>query len=441
MKTRIFAAVLSLMLLLMLVLCACETTPPTVEESGDDSSLELPGEELPEENIPASGEEQGQENAAEQENIEEKEYRTSFFATGDNLIHTGIWRQANRNAGESGNDCLMDSPYDFSPFYESIAPMVEEADLAFLNQETLVAANENGVPQNYPSFNTPRACGDTMIELGFDIVNVANNHMMDMSSQGLKNSIDYWRAKTEITQVGAYLDEEDYNDIRVVEKNGIRIAFLAYVEDANNSGRGLQTPLSAYHNYSSLGLYIPALNEQELRRQVADAKEIADFVVVAVHWGTENSYTVNSVQTHFASVCAELGVDLVLGSHPHVLQRMEWMPSESSSGKTLVVYSLGNMISLMESSEGNLLGGALTLDFVKNGEETRIENVVMTPIVTHCSASYREIAIYLLKDYTQEIYASHYIHSHCSTTVSDFARIMCEQIPQEFWGECDYSVS
>ena len=125
-----------------------------------------------------------------------------------------------------------------------------------------------------------------------------------------------------------------------------------------------------------------------------------------------------------------------------MIQPMEWMDSaKAASGKTLVVYSLGNMISLMESTAGNLLGGALTLDFVKNGETYSIENVVLSPIVTHCSASYREIALYRLEDYSDEIYRAHYIHGHLSTSVFDFYQMMVERIPREFWGDADYNLN
>lgn len=412
--------------LLSITLClfACTAEPAQYNEPLLQPDQEMSGEPVPDESL------ENDEVSQEVPVVTEK--RVSFFATGDNLIHTGIWRQANRNAGGSGNACMMNSEYDFAPFYQSLAPMISSADISFLNQETLVAADESGEPKNYPAFNTPRACGDTMVELGFDVVNLANNHMLDMGSSGLKNSIEYWREQSGVVQVGGYLNEADYNTVRVVERDGVKIAFLAYVEDANNSGRGMKTPLSSYHNYSSLGLYVPAMNEAELTRQVESARKLADFVVVAFHWGVENSSTVSSVQESFVSLCAELGVDVVLGSHPHVLQPMKWVAGKTSSGKTLVVYSLGNMISLMESTPSNLLGGALTLDFVKQGDLAFVENVVLTPIVTHCNTSYREIHVYLLEDYTEDLYRRHYIHSHCNTQLSDFAAIVQREIPQEF---------
>ena len=427
-----------LLVFLLLSVVSCAKSPETLtEDQPVISDPVLPESDAEDQNV--SDEEKGD---SEEEPVVEETRKTSFFATGDNLIHTGIWRQANRNVGGSGDGCQMDSEYDFLPFYEAIADSVKSADVAFLNQETLVAADEDNGPLNYPTFNTPRALGDAMIELGFDVVNVANNHMLDMQANGLKNSVEYWRTKDELTQIGAYLDESDYNTVRVVEKNGIKIAFLAYAEDANNSGRGLEIGVSNYHNYSSLGLYIPAMDEAELTRQVEEAKKQADFVVVAFHWGVENSSVVSAVQTRYAELCASLGVDVVLGSHPHVIQPMEWMDSaKAASGKTLVVYSLGNMISLMESTAGNLLGGALTLDFVKNGETYSIENVVLSPIVTHCSASYREIALYRLEDYSDEIYRAHYIHGHLSTSVSDFYQMMVERIPREFWGDADYNLN
>lgn len=358
--------------------------------------------------------------------------RASFFAVGDNIIHTGIWRQANRNVGGSGNDCTMQSAYDFSPFYANIKPLVAAADIAFLNQETLCAANEDTAPSNYPAFNTPRACGDAMVELGFDVVSIANNHMMDMGARGLKNSIDYWNEKPEITLLGGYLSEADFNNIRVVEKNGLRIAMLAYAEDPNNSGLGTAVPLSNYMPYSSLGLFVPALNESVLRAQVAKAREMADFVLVSVHWGTENSYTLSPAQKHYASVMASLGVDVVLGTHPHVLQKIEWLQGGNASGKTLVIYSLGNLISLMNAMDSNMLGGCINFDFVKTGDATSIEDVVFTPTVSHCSNSYRDIRVCLLRDYTAADYADHYIHRYCNSSLSDLQAVVSAQIPAEF---------
>ena len=119
----------------------------------------------------------------------------------------------------------------------------------------------------------------------------------------------------------------------------------------------------------------------------------------------------------------------------------KWENGNTSSGKILVVNSLGNMISLMETTESNLLGGALSLDFVKVGDETWVENVVLRPFVTHCSSNYRQIALYPLKDYTADLYRTHYIHSHCKTTLDDFYKNVCENVPREFWGSEDYTIS
>lgn len=420
---RVFCALLALLSCLMLASCrkageetaAVDACSPILESASDEATPLPP--QVPEKRI-------------------------SFFATGDNLIHTGFWKQANRNAGGDASNCRMDSPYDFKPFYENLSEMLDAADISFLNQETLVAADESGAPSNYPTFNTPRACGDAMVELGFDVVNIANNHMLDMGPTGLLNSIEYWRTKEGVVQVGAYLDEADFSEIRVVEREGVRVAFLAYAEDPNNSGRGLGTPLSVYQPYSSLGLYVAALNEDVLRQQVEAARSTADFVVVAVHWGTENSTELSSVQKRYAALCAELGVDLVLGSHPHVLQTVEWIESDSAAGgRTLVVYSLGNMVSMMNASEKNMLGAALTLDFVKCADTCYIDSVVMTPTVSHCDVTYRDVRLILLEDYSEELYSRHYIHRHCETEFSDFDRIMREEIPREFWGTADYGES
>lgn len=375
-----------------------------------------------------------------QEGVEAPASRVRFFATGDNIIHTGIWRQANRNAGGSGNGCLMNSEYDFAPFYENLRNKIEGADIAFLNQESLVAADESGEPLNYPAFNTPRALGDTMVDFGFDVVCIANNHMLDMGANGLKNSIEYWNSKEQITLVGGYLDQKDFETIRVVEKNGVKIAILAYAEDPNNSALGLGVELSYYQPYSSLGLYVPALNEGVLRRQVAQAQALADFVIVSMHWGEENTDVLSATQRYFADLCAGLGVDLVLGSHPHVIQAMEWKPSSTPSGKTLVIYSMGNLINLMEG-EGNMIGGLFSCEFVKENGTRAIENPVFSPVVSHTSADYRTIYLANLYDenaytgtqgYTAAEYATHYIHRYCRTDLDRLSEYYLSRIPEEF---------
>ena len=140
----------------------------------------------------------------------------------------------------------------------------------------------------------------------------------------------------------------------------------------------------------------------------ADAKraqEMADVVLVAIHWGTENLMEADDTQCDYAQFLADLGVDVVLGSHPHVIGPMTWLEGEGGN-RTLVAYSLGNLTSNHDYTHiYNELGGMLSCDFVKEDGEVRIENVTWVPLVMHADGT--SFAVYALKDYTPELAAAH----------------------------------
>lgn len=124
--------------------------------------------------------------------------------------------------------------YYFTSMFDGVKETVSRADLAFVNFECPIAGDGYGA-LGYPNFNAPKAAGDAVAALGFDIVNIANNHMLDMDgiTTGLKNTADYWRSKDLLT-VGGYT-KSDYDELRVIEKNGISIAFLSYTYGTNGS--------------------------------------------------------------------------------------------------------------------------------------------------------------------------------------------------------------
>lgn len=320
----------------------------------------------------------------------------SFLAAGDNIIHEAIYTDAKNRAGGNG--------YNFLPMYDGIAPFVSSFDLAFVNQETPLAGESYGY-SGYPNFNSPREAMEALEKVGFDIVNIANNHMLDMRTSGLKSTIEYMRTRP-VTTIGAYENSALIDDVPTVTKDGITIAFLAYTYGTNDMQ--LDT---------SYGITVPLFDEELITRQMKAAKEKADLVFVSCHWGIEDSFEPSAEQKRYAQLLCDLGADVIIGQHPHVIQPITKLTG-TGGNETLVIYSLGNMISTMLYGR-NMVGGFVTFDIVthSDGSKPGIENVRFVPTVTHYSKTRDSLQVYLLADYTEELAAAH----GCKKNSSDFS--------------------
>jgi poly-gamma-glutamate capsule biosynthesis protein CapA/YwtB (metallophosphatase superfamily) len=316
----------------------------------------------------------------------------SFIAAGDNIVHGNIYIDARqRNQDESRE-------FDFLPMYDAVADVIENADIAFINQETIIGG-ESFRYSGYPRFNTPAAMGDALCELGFDVINIANNHMLDKGEKGLAHAIDYWGGK-DVLLIGGYT-KKDFRNIRILECDGVRIAYLAYTDWTN----GL------YLEHSS-ELYVPYVDDSLICEQIREAKTLADLVFVSIHWGTENEKEANAEQRRLAQLMCDSGADVIIGTHPHVLQSVEWLVGEGGN-RTLVAYSLGNFMSTMQYGK-NLVGGMLSFDIVFDSLGIRVENPCVIPVVTQYTMKnytydwlVKDINLYLLEDYTDELAMAH----------------------------------
>ena len=278
--------------------------------------------------------------------------------------------------------------------YENIRAQISQADLAFINQETLMAGASFGY-SGYPTFNSPQQLGYDLCEIGFDVVSIANNHMADKGAAGLEATITFWKSLSEqITMIGGYMNQADYDTPRVIEKNGIKIAFLAYTYGSNG--------LSIYNTQAIL----PYLSEETVRRQVTTAKEVADVVIVSAHWGDDNGQPINEKQRSFSQLFADLGVDVILGHHPHLIQPIAWL-NGSDGHRTLCFYSLGNLLSEMDAAK-NMVGGIASFDIVLQGQHVQIENVLFTPTVFFFNARYRDTKLYYMEDCTETLLQKHW---------------------------------
>lgn len=307
---------------------------------------------------------------------EEVPRRITFAAAGDNLIHSSIYKES-----------CTDGAYDFSPIYREIAPFISSFDFAFVNQETPLGADGFS---GYPRFCSPFAVGDALVEAGFDVIGIANNHMLDRGAAGLVRTREYLENTAELVVGG------DTNGYRIIEREGVKIAFLAYTYSTNCDG----------------DIDVPRISEARITRQVTEAREAADLVFVSKHWGIEydiggyvECFHPTTNQEHLAELLTELGADVVIGTHPHVLEGIEWKTA-SNGHKTLVAYSLGNLVSNMRFDK-TLLGGILTLDIIKNKDYTYIDGARIYPIVCHYSTAYTGHKVYFLRDYTDELAECH----------------------------------
>lgn len=319
-----------------------------------------------------------------------------LMAVGDNLIHNVIYNQAKARG-------TAELEYDFSYVYERVKPIIQKADVAFINQET-VLAGKYFEPSNYPRFCTPTEMGDCLLEVGFNVFNHANNHMLDKGRKGIAATLEYWdtRSDKDFCVCGMYKDEADLYSCHYIEKNGVKIGFFGFTEHTN----GLVAPDAMTERI------VYAEQEEVIRRAVEIMKAECDAVVVSAHWGDENysertKTALTSLEKTLSQKLADWGVDLIIGTHPHVIQPMKWL-DRADGGRTFCIYSLGNFVSAM-NGPCNMLGGLVDLDIRKNNNtgEITIENICYVPVVTHYNRGMKDVRVYPLSEYTEELASAH----------------------------------
>lgn len=314
----------------------------------------------------------------------------NFVAVGDNLIHNNIYEQAKNRANGNG--------YDFSYVYESVKDVIKNADLSFINQETVV--NNLYKPSGYPRFSTPTDMGDCLEDLGFDAVSIINNHTLDVNSDGLLNSLDYWATKKNMTVFGAYRNATDYANIRTMEKNGIKFAFLGVTEHTNGIKRSASSEVEL--------LYIGD-DDKKIEERLKKAREIADVVVIAPHFGVEVSDIVSDTQKKYSKKFADWGADVILGTQPHTIQPIEII--KAADGRdTLLFNCLGNFVSSMSTNvKLSMIGMIGEFTVTKNGETGKISfsKIAGIPIISYYDNNFGDARIIPYKDFTADLAAKH----------------------------------
>lgn len=332
----------------------------------------------------------------------------TLVAVGDNLIHNTLI-----SAGEQEDGTL-----DYSSFYANIKSDISAADIAVINQETILGGSEFEYT-GYPTFNSPWEIGIAAIEAGFDIFTCATNHSLDKGYAGIEQECLFFDEHPEVVHVGTNDSEEDYNSIVYYEKNGIRFAILNYTYGTN----GISIP-------ESTPWCVNMMDEDKITSDVTTARENADVVIVFPHWGTEYSTTVSEYQLEYVQLFSDLGVDIVIGTHPHVLQPVEWVENETTGKKMLVYYSLGNFIS-HQTGLSQLCGGMAKITIEKEDGEITITSASLVPVVswyTNTGSGY-EFSVYKLSDYTEALGES---HAQSGATPEYFTSLVEDIISEEF---------
>ena len=320
-----------------------------------------------------------------------------LVAVGDVLMHTPLLNYADNG----------DGTYDFNNIFSVMKDDISRADIAVCNQETPVDPTQDPDGGIYFIFNTPTAIVDAEINAGFDVATQSSNHTYDMGSDGVINTVNYWKSRADqIKMIGANASQEDRDTIFVYEKNNIKIAMLNYTYGLN----GFEMPYDMQY-------LVTLINDDNYDLIVSDikrAKEMADFVIVFPHWGSEDVVgEITDFQEYWGEVFTEAGADLIIGTHPHVCEKIEWITSENGN-KCLCYYSIGNYASNQQETP-EVLGGMAKVRIVKEDGRTYIDESAtgVVPVVTHnipMGGFTQQVVCYKLQDYTPELAEEHDIY-------------------------------
>ena len=339
-----------------------------------------------------------------------------FSATGDNMIHEGIYNQA-RARGSDGH-------YDFIPAYENLRDFYAGFDVNWLNQETLV--NDDYEPSGYPMFSTPGDITNALYDIGFRVFSLSNNHSYDKGAGGIASSMAHWAAMPDDVVSMGFYNLETYDDYVYQTVNGITIGYLSYTEMTN----GLPTPSGSEYG-------VVYLDQRDvIEKQITDMRPNCDVLVVSCHWGVEGSHTVTDAQRETAQWLADQGADLIIGTHPHVLQDAQWL-SAADGRQTFVAYSLGNFLSTQNRPD-QLVGAILNLQLQKTTEpdgtvQCAVLEPKLLPTVTHYDAGKSNVRTYLFRDYTQELAKQHGVRAkHSDFSLDTVQKIAQNNISSDF---------
>lgn len=355
-NSAIFKIIVAVLLVVVVIGAAFATFNFLGNNDGENEG-ESADEESTEENSGDSASEEGEASGITE---------ISIATVGDIMVHDEQYWGAYDEDSDS---------YDFNPVFEHVQPYIEEADLAIGNFETTLAGEERGY-QGYPIFNSPDEIADAVKNAGFDTLVTSNNHSLDTGQEGLLRTVQQLEER-DFDVVGSYDGEPESRHV-IKEVDGVKIAMLAFTEHLN----GLDDPYTDEEVYNM----IDVISEENIQEALDDAKEDdPDLILTYMHWGEEYVEEPGDIQEQYAQFLADQGVDLIIGSHPHVIQKTDYI--ESGDHTAFVAYSLGNFVSnqrvetIDEDFAPSEDGVIMNFDIEKDNDtgETNLADVSYTP--------------------------------------------------------------
>lgn len=337
----------------------------------------------------------------------------SIVMVGDILLHDEV-----TNSGIAD-----DGTRNYDHIFANVADTVKAADLALVNEEVILGGEELGF-SGYPRFNGPTEVGDAEVAAGFDVILQATNHSLDKGKDGLVNNLEFWRTNYPDIPVTGIYDSADARDkICVVTVSDVRIAILNYTYSTN----GREMP-------DGMPWAVAMLDEDMIRADFEKAREQSDFIIVCPHWGTEYSHGVSNSQRKWADLFVELGADLIIGAHPHVIEPLETL-TDSDGREVPVYWSVGNFICYTggtgDGVADRMLGAMakITLSVDRaDGLSVSVKETGAIPLVTQMEKGYRKSTTYFLDDYTEQLAAENDVRQLDPSFSIDYCRDLWNEV-------------
>ena len=334
----------------------------------------------------------------------------TVLAVGDNLVQPSLLASGESETGA----------WNYDSVYANLKSDIQAADIAMVNQETPFTTDHSAVSGTAP-YATPTEVGDALVNAGFNVVTSATALIDDNGSSMINETLNYWETShPDVTLVGIHKSQTSTNTAKIVEINGIKIAFLDYTFPAYGSQSGISdnsadttgssaSSGSTATSSSSKGSMIDTFNTADVAAAIKQAKSSADCVIFSANWGKTEEPMPTEYEKEWANFLMEQGVDVVIGTNPNVLQPYGYL-TDDSGHNMLIYYSLGNFVTGQETLK-QLLGGmaAFTIQKTVDGDQTsiQIQDATLTPLVMHYSYDTLEYAPYKLDDYTDALASAH----------------------------------
>lgn len=310
-----------------------------------------------------------------------------------------------------------DGSYNYDHLFKNVKKHMENTDISLANQEVILGGTDLGISA-YPAFNAPQELGDSLVQSGFNTILHATNHTLDKGEKGVDSALTYWKEKhPETTVLGIHESQEDRDQIYIFEKKGFKIAILNYTYGVN----GNRIP-------EDRSYIVDLMDKSQMEKDIQKANELADYVIVCPHWGTEYVFEATDEQKEWTDFFLKQGVDLVIGTHPHVIEPVEWV--EDGENKMLVFYSLGNFVSCQDKWY-RMLGAMANVKLLKDADgNVTVTEYGVEPLVTHIAGK-TEYTTYYLKDYTEELAKKNKIRN----VDSSFSVEKLKELSKEVFGD------